>query len=133
MAQVVENLPVTQEIWIPSLGWEAPPEEEMNGNPLQDCCLGNFHGQRSLADYSPWGHKESDGTEGVILSLFALSLKVRVHPLGVFPLGAQASQGGQSLAGARAFSGAGEDASRLHSRYFSRCRSKDPKESHLEK
>ena len=25
--------------------------------------LGEFHGQRSLAGYSPWGHKESDMTE----------------------------------------------------------------------
>ena len=24
---------------------------------------GKFHGQRSLAAYSPWGHKESDTTE----------------------------------------------------------------------
>ena len=24
---------------------------------------GEFHGQRSLVDYSPWGHKESDTTE----------------------------------------------------------------------
>ena len=24
---------------------------------------GNFHGQRSLVGYSPWGHKESDTTE----------------------------------------------------------------------
>ena len=24
---------------------------------------GQFHGQRSLASYSPWGHKESDTTE----------------------------------------------------------------------
>ena len=24
---------------------------------------GDFHGQRSLAGYSPWGHKESDMTE----------------------------------------------------------------------
>jgi len=24
---------------------------------------GEFHGQRSLAGYSPWGHKESDRTE----------------------------------------------------------------------
>ena len=24
---------------------------------------GESHGQRSLADYSPWGHKESDTTE----------------------------------------------------------------------
>ena len=26
-----------------------------NGNPLQYSCLGKFHGQRSLVDYSPWG------------------------------------------------------------------------------
>ena len=25
--------------------------------------LGKFHGQRSLAGYSPWGHKDSDMTE----------------------------------------------------------------------
>ena len=27
-------------------------------NPLQYACLENSHGQRSLAGYSPWGHKE---------------------------------------------------------------------------
>ena len=34
-----------------------------HGNPLQYSCLDNPHGQRSLAGYSPWGHKESDRTE----------------------------------------------------------------------
>ena len=34
-----------------------------NGNPLQYSCLENPHGQRSLAGYSLWGHKESDMTE----------------------------------------------------------------------
>ena len=34
-----------------------------NGNPLQYSCLGNFHGQKSLAGYSPWGLKELDTTE----------------------------------------------------------------------
>ena len=33
------------------------------GNPLQYSCLENPHGQRSLAGYSPWRHKESDMTE----------------------------------------------------------------------
>ena len=33
------------------------------GNPLQYSCLENPHGQRSLAGYSPWSHKESDTTE----------------------------------------------------------------------
>ena len=31
-----------------------------HGNPLQYSCLKNPHGQKSLPDYSPWGHKESD-------------------------------------------------------------------------
>ena len=36
---------------------------EGNGDPLQYSCLENFTGQRSLAGYSPRGHKESDMTE----------------------------------------------------------------------
>ena len=31
-----------------------------HGNPLQDPCLENPRGQRSLGGYSPWGRKESD-------------------------------------------------------------------------
>ena len=34
-----------------------------HGNPLQHSCLENSHGQRSLVDCSPWGHKVSDMTE----------------------------------------------------------------------
>ena len=30
--------------------------------------LGESHGQRSLAGYSPWGHKELNMTEGLTLS-----------------------------------------------------------------
>ena len=33
-----------------------------NDSPLQ-YLAGEFHGQRSLAGYSPWGHKESDTNE----------------------------------------------------------------------
>ena len=29
-----------------------------HGNPLQYSCLENHHRQRSMAGYSPWGHKE---------------------------------------------------------------------------
>ena len=32
-------------------------------NPLQYSCVGNAHGQRSLAGCNPWGRKESDPTE----------------------------------------------------------------------
>ena len=31
-----------------------------NGNPFLP---GESHGQKSLVDYSPWGHKETDMTE----------------------------------------------------------------------
>ena len=34
-----------------------------HGNPLQNSCLENPHGQKSLAGYSPWGHKELDTIE----------------------------------------------------------------------
>ena len=33
-----------------------------NGNPLQNSCLEKSHGQRSVACYSPRGHKEPDTT-----------------------------------------------------------------------
>ena len=50
-------------------GWGRSPGEG-NGNPLQYSCLENptdcsppgFSVHRSLAGYSPWGHKESDTT-----------------------------------------------------------------------
>ena len=34
-----------------------------HGNPLQDSCLENHHGQRSLVGCSPWVHKEWDVTK----------------------------------------------------------------------
>ena len=40
-----------------------------HGNPLQYSCLENPHGQGSLAGYSPRGHKESDVTERLSLSI----------------------------------------------------------------
>ena len=36
---------------------------EGNGSPLQYSCLENPQGQRSLAGYDLWGHKELDTTE----------------------------------------------------------------------
>ena len=46
-------------VWF--LGWEDPPEEGMGPTPV--FWLGESHGQRSLAGYSSWGHKELDMTE----------------------------------------------------------------------
>ena len=36
-----------------------------HGNPLQYSCLENPHGQRSLARYSRWSHKELDTAEAL--------------------------------------------------------------------
>ena len=48
-------------MWVQSLGREDPLEE---GRATHSSTLvGKSHGQRSLADYSPWGHKELDVTE----------------------------------------------------------------------
>ena len=44
---------------IPGLG-RSPGDG--HGNPLL-FLPGESHGERSLAGYSPWGHKESDRTE----------------------------------------------------------------------
>ena len=43
-------------------GLERSPGEGI-GYALQYSCLENFHGQRSLVGYSPWGHRESDRAE----------------------------------------------------------------------
>ena len=41
--------------WEDPLGWKWPP--------IPVFLPGKCRGQRSLVDYSPWGHKESDTTE----------------------------------------------------------------------
>ena len=61
VAQTVKNLPATWETWVWSLGWEDPWRREWL--PIPVFWPGEFHEQRSLAGYSPWGHKESDATE----------------------------------------------------------------------
>ena len=43
-------------------GWGRSPGER-KGNPLQSSCLETPTRQRSLAGYSPWGHKVLDMTE----------------------------------------------------------------------
>ena len=53
-----------------------------HGNPLQYSCLENPQGQRSLAGYSPRGHKELDTTERLSTSTwsyFTISYQFPVH------------------------------------------------------
>ena len=54
-----------QETWVQSLGQEDALEKEMATTPV--FLPGEFHGQRSLAGYSPWGRKELDPTEHTLL------------------------------------------------------------------
>ena len=47
-----------------SMSQEAPLEEEMATHSSTPVSLpGESYGQRSLAGYGPWGHKELDSTE----------------------------------------------------------------------
>ena len=61
MVQTVKNPPVVQETRVPSLGQEYPLEREWLPTPI--FLAGEFHGQRSLMGYSPWGQRESNTTK----------------------------------------------------------------------
>ena len=61
MAQKVKNLPALQEPRYDSRVRKIPWRMEWQPTPV--FLPGEFHGQRSLAGYSLWGHKESDMTE----------------------------------------------------------------------
>ena len=75
MAQTVKNLPVMQDIWVQSLSQEDPLEKipwRREWLPTLVFLPGEFHGQRSLAGYSPLGPRETDSTEELTLSQFHL-------------------------------------------------------------
>ena len=59
------HLPIP-EIWVQSLGQKIP---RRTWEPTPVFLPGKSHGQRSLVGYSPRGHKESDMTEPLTLSL----------------------------------------------------------------
>ena len=66
VAQTLRNPLAMRETWVRSLGWEDPLEKRM---AMHSSILpGEFQGQRSLPDPSPWGHKELDMTEQLSLS-----------------------------------------------------------------
>ena len=65
VAQRVKNLPAMQETrfdpWVGKIPWSR------GWLPTPVFLTGEFHGQRSLAGYSPWDHKELDTTEQLTL------------------------------------------------------------------
>ena len=66
VVQMVKNLPAKQETRVRSLSQEDPLEKEMVPTPV--FLPGKSHGQRSLPDYSPWGHKQLDMIDSLSLT-----------------------------------------------------------------
>ena len=56
VAQMVKNLPATQETWVWSLGWEDPLKEGMATH--SSILAWESHEQRSLEGYIPWGCRD---------------------------------------------------------------------------
>ena len=61
MAQTFKNLPAMQETWVRSLVREDPLEKGVASH--SSTISWEIHAQRNLVVYSPWGCKESEGTE----------------------------------------------------------------------
>ena len=58
---MARNLPIMQETWFQSVGWEDPLEEDMATHSIT--LAWRIPGTESLEIYSPQGHKELDTTE----------------------------------------------------------------------
>ena len=58
VVQVAKNLPAMQETWVRFLGQEDSLGRKWQPTPI--FLPGEFHEQRSLVSYSPWGRKELD-------------------------------------------------------------------------
>ena len=65
VALMVNYLPEVQETWIWSFYQEDPLRREWQ--PTAVFSSGNFHGQRSPVRYRPWGHKELNTAEWLLL------------------------------------------------------------------
>ena len=95
VAPRVKNLPAMQETCVPSLSRDDPLERKWQPTPV--FLPGEFHGQRSLVGYSPWGHKELDVTEQLTLSQSAAELEnhclCSLMPSGLWEPAAAASPG----------------------------------------
>ena len=61
VAQMVKNQPAIRDTQVRSLGWEVPLDKGMATH--SGILAWKSHGQKSLAGYSSWSHKELDMTE----------------------------------------------------------------------
>ena len=71
---MVKNPSAVQETWVGSLVGKIPWRREWLPTPV--FCPGEFHGERSLAGYSPWGSKELDTADRITLHFFYLNGKL---------------------------------------------------------
>ena len=73
VAQRIKCLPAMQETrfdpWVGKIPWR----REWQPSPV--LLPGESHGQKSLAGYSPWGHKELDMTERLHLHFHSTGIK----------------------------------------------------------
>ena len=67
---MVKNLPTMQETWFDPWVGKIPWRRKWQPTPI--FLPEEFHGQRSLAGYNSWGHKESDMTEQLSTHRFRL-------------------------------------------------------------
>ena len=74
-SSAVKKPPAVQEIqetWVRSLGWKEPWSRKRQPAPVS--LPGKSLGRRSLAGYSPWGHKELDTIEATESHALTLTL-----------------------------------------------------------
>ena len=74
VAQQIKDLPALQETWVVG---KIPWRCEWQPTPV--VLLGEFHGQRSLPGYSPWGNKESDTAEQL-----SQHIRTSAHPIDMY-------------------------------------------------
>ena len=83
VAQRIKCLPAMQETrfdpWVGKIPWR----REWQPSPV--LLPGESHGQRSLAGYSPWGHKELDMTERLHLHFHSTGIKWWITKATGFP------------------------------------------------
>ena len=77
VAQMLKNLPAIQETRVPVLGGKIPWRKEWQPTPV--FLPEEFYGERSLAGYSPWGHKESDMTEHTRTIIYLLGIVFQLN------------------------------------------------------
>ena len=88
-AQMVKSLPAVWKTQVRSLGPEAPLEKDRATHP--SILAWESHARRSLAGYSPWGHKELDVTEQLHFHFHSRPKGPRpeISGAGLFPVWSQ--------------------------------------------